>query len=1518
MAFCIVFNSRRCLLALAAVLGLASVSNRASAQTCPTLDPPCPHNYAPQITISPRSNPDTLSGTVVVTVTVSDDRVLSNGPTSSSAGMSGFSGNWNETSTQGTFVGTMTLTNGNNTLIVSITDNDMVTKSDTVSFYYHELPASPPSAAAPAVALNSYSNTVRSVGGCSGCLYGGASYSTPAYVSRDIPRSVTLNYSSAQAVPRGFVQADALIYTSGAPSNVSMRIIHGGANRSLTNGGTSAWYTGMVGMMRLGAQFDASGATDAVYHDSIGVTATYSGTPYETILPVRVLILNESNSVLGAGWSVAGLQRLHFVTDSVAITDGSGGITFYRKTSSSAFATEYGAVDALTTNGSTYTLTSSDGGWVHFSSAGLMTSSGGRYTGDSTAYAYDGSNRLSTITDEVGEVTTFTYAPDGLCLSGATSGTLCAITTPGGRVSKFVVDGSGDLVTIVDPDGATAFSGSYSSHKLTSAVDRLGSTTSLAYDSFTGLSSVTAQSVTTTDTAGNTTTQSPVTTYRSIEATLLSTSNSSSGSAKAYVRWDTAYAYVTAPNGTAVRMLLMASGEPSFVETVPVSGPTRTTRILYNSNYLASSITAEPVGGTIIYQWGGRDTLKSITDPMGTKTTFYYSSHFLDVDSVAVAGTVVQRNTFSTASGAWNLWKSKYGNMEVVDTLDSHGRPTRISAGGWTTPFWYHSTGFQNRDSVGLLFYPWNTRSRFVHDAYGRDSVITSPTSQVTTMTYDLMNRLTSVTQPGSAVTSLGLSENTSTHTTTTTVTDPRSLVFSSVTGALGWGTSSTDPQSHTSTAGYDRNGFVRRAVDRAGGVVTARYDSLGRPVSITANGNTTSFAYDAITTPAATHWTVAANAESRDSVNTDGLGRLTSASASRGGVASTIVNGYHLGDRSFTIITTGNSVDTLVFGNDSVHFPYQVPSFGHNYAHLTYTTSGLLQYMEFANGGFVYRTRFSPFQRPETLTVMAAEGNNEPRAYTYDNLGRISSFNHGDETRDITDRIYTYDARGRLSGYSDTRSVVVDSAQDDCDPEEWCDPDRPYTWFGWENQYLKNVSFSPDLSGNRTDGSASLSNDRLSSMTASDGVSYSFTYDNEGRRTAKTASGYSQTYGWNDLSQLIWVKTNGDSVAYGYDAAGRRVRKYASGTTTYYLWDGDNLVMELNSSGNPIRKYAYRGLDQPIAVTIGSNTYNMPTDEEGNVMGLWDQSGTRVAKYIYDPFGYQLADTASVTQPLRWKGREFDSETGLYYMRARYYDPTVGRFISEDPLGVAAGINPYTFADGDPVNGADPTGLTANLCDIGAVCIFDLWNYEQQLAAAYAAFASALYDFGFGQLNVNGGWGAGQGPVNGGGGAGPVGPKRRAASESKRQCSDVKNEVQLTTGLSGTVGGLLSFIGGGVDFGFGTSGHLFVEGHGELLTGLGGFLSFGPGFGVTVAPRPAGSERSSTSVVGVATGNVGWVAGGAGGTVTVDANGRPGYQGSLRGGVAIGGMVAAGVSGSASYDLLRIPALGRFLQGCR
>lgn len=94
------------------------------------------------------------------------------------------------------------------------------------------------------------------------------------------------------------------------------------------------------------------------------------------------------------------------------------------------------------------------------------------------------------------------------------------------------------------------------------------------------------------------------------------------------------------------------------------------------------------------------------------------------------------------------------------------------------------------------------------------------------------------------------------------------------------------------------------------------------------------------------------------------------------------------------------------------------------------------------------------------------------------------------------------------------------------------------------------------------------------------------------------------------------------------------------------------------------------------------------------SVVGLFDASSSPVKRYRYSPWGQAELEVEAVGNPYRYTGRRFDDETGLYHNRARYYDPDIARFISQDPLGLEAGINPYAYAGNDPVNARDPSGL--------------------------------------------------------------------------------------------------------------------------------------------------------------------------------------------------------------------------------
>jgi RHS repeat-associated protein len=184
-------------------------------------------------------------------------------------------------------------------------------------------------------------------------------------------------------------------------------------------------------------------------------------------------------------------------------------------------------------------------------------------------------------------------------------------------------------------------------------------------------------------------------------------------------------------------------------------------------------------------------------------------------------------------------------------------------------------------------------------------------------------------------------------------------------------------------------------------------------------------------------------------------------------------------------------------------------------------------------------------------------------------------------------------------------------------------------------------------------------------------------------------------TYAWDYENRLtsVTLPSSGGTVTFKYDPLGRRIYKSLStGGTSVFAYDGDNLIEETNSSGTVVARYEQtQNIDEPLAMLRSSTTSYYNADGLGSVTSLANASGTLTQSYTYDSFG-KTTPTGSVVNPFQYTGRELDSETGLYYYRARYYDPGVGRFIGEDPI--QSGLNFYAYTHNSPTGVVDPFGL--------------------------------------------------------------------------------------------------------------------------------------------------------------------------------------------------------------------------------
>jgi RHS repeat-associated protein len=306
-------------------------------------------------------------------------------------------------------------------------------------------------------------------------------------------------------------------------------------------------------------------------------------------------------------------------------------------------------------------------------------------------------------------------------------------------------------------------------------------------------------------------------------------------------------------------------------------------------------------------------------------------------------------------------------------------------------------------------------------------------------------------------------------------------------------------------------------------------------------------------------------------------------------------------------------------------------------------------------------------------------------RWYRTDSLQRVTERGGPDSLF----QAFTYDSLGRLRSWAKKAERSGTSCVNN--------GGYGYTCTGPSPWIFSQVTPTYDKVGNPTDAGLNPVTTVGNRLTSFDGVT--MTYDADGYMRTRLTSTTTDSLSWDEFGRLVSVKRVGQAqpTTFVYDGFGRRIKKTTATGTTEYLWGGEQLLAELDGSGNVRKTYTYYpGIDQPRSVTTGGQTYFLSTEPDGTVDGVIRKSDrTVVAQYAYTPWGELESTTQAFdsVSNLRWKGLLHDSETGFYYMRARYYDPKIRRFVSEDPIGLQGGINEYLFAGGDPINNSDPSG---------------------------------------------------------------------------------------------------------------------------------------------------------------------------------------------------------------------------------
>lgn len=700
-------------------------------------------------------------------------------------------------------------------------------------------------------------------------------------------------------------------------------------------------------------------------------------------------------------------------------------------------------------------------------------------------------------------------------------------------------------------------------------------------------------------------------------------------------------------NGRVIRQTLADGGVYQFAYTLDGGGHVIQTditdsrgnvrRLTFNAGGFVLSETralGRPEQQTTTFERNAATNLiTSVTDALGRRTAYSYDSRGNVTSVTRLAGTPGATTVTLTYEPTFNLLTSATDPLGHVQSLhyDSLGQLTELQdALGNITRLSYNGAGKVTTATDAL-----GKITQFVYEG-GDLASTTDPLGHTVMMYTDSVGRLGALTDP------LGNS-------------------YRYDYDRLDRVTKVTDPLGAITSLAYDANNNLTQVTDAKGGVTKLTYDAKDRLMSsVDPLLRADSFLYDGMD-----NLTQATERTGKISTFTyDALDRLQTAEFGRATAGATLT------PPDATVTYTWDAGNRLTQAVDT-----QDGTITHGYDTLDRLISetSLRGSVAYAYDAAGRRTKLSIPGQPDVI-------------YTYDNTNRLTGITKGTDSVGFAyDAIgrrttlslpggisasYTYDAAGQLTGIVYTRAGLTLG-------------DLAYQYDAAGRRIRESGTFAQrSLPG----AVASATYDAANQLTAWSGIALA--YDANGNLT----SDGSRTYTWDSRKRL---KTIGGAAtaSFGYDAFGRRSFLSVPGSTTSFLYDQQNIAQELTGSTVKATLLGGLGLDEIFRRTDAAGPRSYVTDGLGSTLSLIDDTGTSRTQYRYDPYGGTVASGDASSNRFQYTGRENDG-TGLYYYRARYYSPSLSRFISEDPIGFAGGINEYLYAKSNPLSYSDPLGL--------------------------------------------------------------------------------------------------------------------------------------------------------------------------------------------------------------------------------
>ena len=682
------------------------------------------------------------------------------------------------------------------------------------------------------------------------------------------------------------------------------------------------------------------------------------------------------------------------------------------------------------------------------------------------------------------------------------------------------------------------------------------------------------------------------------------------------------------------------------------SSTSATTQFTYNANSQVLT-SKDPLGNVTSYAYDVNGNLTSVTLPSPdgsspssvTQFTYDGNGHLLTITDPLGHATAMGYNSVGLVQSITDAQQNT-----TTYQYDARGNRTAVTDSMKNFTSFTYDMG----DRLTGITYADETSSSFGYDYRGRRISATDQNGETTTYTYDDADRMTSVKDPAGNTSQYAYD----TENNLVSISDANGNTTSFTYGADNRVEQTSFPSGFAESYVYDAVGNLSSKTDRKGQTITYAYDGLQRLLQKRYPDSTSvEYAYDLVGKVKQVNDPTGSYGFSYDN-----MGRLIGATTSYSFMAGqTFSNGY--GYDAASNRTSFKSPD-----GSTVQYTYD-------------TLNRLNNVSDSWAGSFGFS--YDPLGRRTQLT----RPNGISTTYQYDTLSRLLSVLHNGANDGAT---YSYDLAGNriskqnvLTGISETYTY-----------------DLIYELTQVTQAVNTTESYSYDPAGNRLSSLlGQYAYNTSNELTAF--ASNSYAYDKNGNMLSKTNAGSVTSYVWDWESRLssIALPSNTGTIGFRYDPFGRRIQKTSPNGVTIYLYDGQKIAAEISSTGSVMASYAQgAGIDEPLAMQRGGNAVYYHADALGSVTSFTNASAQTVATYVYDSFGNTTA-TEGISNSFRYTGREDDSARGLYYYRARYYDPTIGRFVSEDPLRFADLSNFYVYVHNRPVNATDPTGLWILIC---------------------------------------------------------------------------------------------------------------------------------------------------------------------------------------------------------------------------